>query len=231
MKVEILFPKQCNLFGDLSNMTYLRKCLPQAVFQETDMDQELGFVTQDTDFIYLGPMTERTQEKVIEKLRPHLARIRQLIENGTVFLVTGNALEVFGEYIEDENGRKIQALELFPIYAKRDMMHRHNSVFLGSFRGSHVMGFKTQFTMNYPKDESHGFIQVEKGIGMNKKSRLEGYRENNFFGTYVTGPILVLNPPFTKYLLELLGAPETLAFEQEVTAAYQKMEADFIRQG
>ena len=27
MKIEILFPEFCNLFGDISNMKYLKKCL------------------------------------------------------------------------------------------------------------------------------------------------------------------------------------------------------------
>ena len=28
MRIEILFPEVCNLFGDMSNMRYLKKCLP-----------------------------------------------------------------------------------------------------------------------------------------------------------------------------------------------------------
>lgn len=231
MRIEVLFPKQCNLFGDLSNMTYLRACLPQAEFVETALDEEPGFVTQPTEFIYIGPMTERTQEKVIEKLLPYAERIQELIDSGTVFLATGNAMEVFGEAIENEDGSVVPGLGLFPMRAKRDMMHRHNSVFMGTFADMTLMGFKTQFTMNYPIDESHGFVQVQKGIGMNQMSKLEGYRENNFFGTYLIGPILILNPPFTKKLLGLMGAEENLAFAEEVTSAYEKRLADFKRQG
>ena len=45
--------------------------------------------------------------------------------------------------------------------------------------------------------------------------------------TYLTGPLLVLNPPFTKALLRELGAPDTLAFEQAATDAYQARLAEF----
>ena len=38
MKIEILFPEFCNLFGDMSNMRYLKKCLPCAEFIETPFD-------------------------------------------------------------------------------------------------------------------------------------------------------------------------------------------------
>ena len=76
-------------------------------------------------------------------------------------------------------------------------MHRHNSIFLGEFEGRPVMGFKSQFTMVYPKGEVQGLFTVTKGVGLNKKCPFEGVRRNHFFGTYLLGPLLVNNPPFT----------------------------------
>lgn len=58
----------------------------------------------------MGAMTERTQEKVIKKLMPYKEKINELIEKGVVFLCTGNALEIFGKYIENEDRSKIDAL-------------------------------------------------------------------------------------------------------------------------
>lgn len=110
MKIEILFPEFCNLFGDISNMKYLRKCLPNEEYIETSIDEEPAFVSQDIDFIYLGAMTEKMQEKVIQKLLPYKERIEELIEKGIVFLFTGNAIEVLGKYIENEDGSKIEGL-------------------------------------------------------------------------------------------------------------------------
>ena len=50
----------------------------------------------------------------------------------------------------------------------------------------------------------------------------EGIRKNNFMGTYVIGPLLVLNPPFTKWLLKGIGAGDVkLAFEKEAMEAYE----------
>lgn len=228
MKIEILFPQNCNLFGDLSNMHYLRKCLPDAQFVETDLNQEPLFVREKVDMIYLGPMTERSQELVLERLRSHKDRLRELINQNTLFLFTGNALELMGEYIVKDDGSRINCLGIFPLYAKRDMMHRHNSIFLGSFEGQPVMGFKSQFTMAYPKSKDLELFPVEKGVGLNKTCSFEGVRSRNFFGTYLLGPILLLNPPFTKYLLKCLGVENAhLALEQEVQAAYEKRLADF----
>ena len=73
LKIEILFPEFCNLYGDISNMKYLKKCLPNANFIETAFDEEPTFIKEKVNFIYLGPMTESMQEKVITKLRPYSA--------------------------------------------------------------------------------------------------------------------------------------------------------------
>jgi len=110
MKIEILFPEFCNLFGDIYNMKYLKMCLPEAEYIETALDEEPAFKNEDVNLIYMGPMTEKTQEKVIEKLKPYKKRIEELIKKGVVFLFTGNSLEVLGKYIENEDSSKIEGL-------------------------------------------------------------------------------------------------------------------------
>ena len=232
MKIEILFPEFCNLYGDISNIKYLKKCLSnqKVKYIETSFDMEPSFVTQDINFIYLGPMTENRQEKVIKKLMPYKKRIEELIEKNTVFLFTGNALEILGKYIENEDGIKIEALGIFDVYAERNMMHRHNSLFIGEYNNIKVVGFKSQFTMMYGNNTDNYFLKVEKGIGINKESKLEGINKNNFFGTYLTGPILILNPLFTKKILQIMGVDKPkLYLEKDLKAAYEERLRDFYR--
>ena len=230
LKIEILFPEFCNLYGDISNMKYLKKCLPQAKFIETAFDEEPIFVKEKVDFIYLGPMTEKMQEKVIKKLQLYKERILQLIEENVIFLVTGNAIEIFGKYIENEDKNKIEALNIFDIYAKRDMLHRHNSTFIGKWEDIEIVGFKSQFTFSYGNNKENYFIEVEKGIGLNKEVNLEGIQKNNFIATYLIGPILILNPYFTKKLIQKMGIEEPkIAFEEDVIAAYEQRLEEFRR--
>ena len=47
---------------------------------------------------------------MIEKLAPYKKRIMELIGSGAFFLVTGNALEVFGQRIEDRDGTVVECL-------------------------------------------------------------------------------------------------------------------------
>lgn len=228
MKIEILYPEFCNLFGDSANMTYLKKSLPEAEFIETHMNETPRFLTEKMNLVYMGPMTENTQEKIIERLRPHKQAIRDAIDSGMPFLFTGNALEILGNYIENEDGSRVEALGIFDLWAKRDLYHRHNSGCLCEFEGMKLMGFKSQFTMCYPKNDDHALFHVLKGMGMNLGTKEEGIRDHNFMGTYLIGPLLILNPCFTEYLLKLMGAQEeTPAFSKEAWDAYRKRLEDF----
>lgn len=230
MKIEVLFPEMCNLFGDSSNMKYLQQCLPQAKFVYTPFDSEPAFVTEEVALVYIGAMTERAQQKIADKLQPYQARICQLIDGQeTIFLATGNACEVFFDYMENEDGTRDQGLGIFAgFYAKRDLFHRYNGLVWGTFEGMDIIGFKTQFTMAYGDNENCAFMPVNRGIGLNKQSRLEGVRRGSFYGTYLVGPLLVLNPPFTRYLLGEMGVKQPqLAFAEVVDEAYRLRLAEF----
>ena len=222
MKIEILFPEFCNLYGDMYNMKYLKMCIPEAEFIETALEEEPAFVKENVNLIYLGPMTENTQEKVIKKLLPYKERIIELIEKNVVFLFTGNALEILGKYIENEEESKIEGLGIFDVYAKRDMMHRHNSYLIGKYEDIEIIGFKSQFTMMYGNNLETPFIEVEKGIGINKQSKIEGIKKNNFIGTYLIGPMLILNPLFTQKVLKMLGEETEIALKEDTMAAYNE---------
>lgn len=232
-KIEILFPEICNLFGDSFNIKYLKECLRAEKFIETSLTDDPLFVKEDVDMIYMGSMSESAQRLVVEKLKPYIGRIKELIKKGTVFLVTGNALEVFGKYIEDINSKeKEECLGIFDTYAKRNLNKRYNTLFLGSFEKMKIMGSKTTFSFSYGDNSKNYAFKVIRGCGINKESKLEGIRENNFFGTYLIGPILIVNPDFTKYLFKLIGMknPE-LKFEKEMKECYKIRLAEYENPG
>lgn len=228
MTVEFLYPALANLYGEAVEMKYIEKCLPDAKIVKTKVNEEPYFVKNDVDLIYMGPMTERGQEIVIEKLSPFKDRLEQLISENKVFLIIGNALEIFGDYIENEDGTKIKALGIFNTYAKRKMMNRYNSLYFGELDGIKIVGFKAQFSHSYGENESEGLFNTLRGDGLHPGSKFEGLRRNNFFGTYLLGPLLILNPDFTKYLLSLLGIENaSVPCEEDIRTAYEKRLKEF----
>lgn len=219
MKLEFLFPEICGIYGDAANVKYMAMCDDDIEVINDDFDEEPYFVKHDVDMIYMGAMTEFSQNAVIEKLMPYKNRIKELIDKNVYFVVTYNALEVFGNYIERGN-KKIECLGVLDFYSKYDYSIRHNSHFLGKFEDLEIIGFKTQFGMIYDSKEK-GLFEITSGTGNNPKDSVEGIRKNNFMGTYLLGPLFIQNPLFVKKLLNNLGIKANLKFEKEILDAYQ----------
>lgn len=230
MTIEVLYPKLCNLFGDSKNMPYFRRCLPDAEFVTTEItDEKPAFADRPVDMVYLGSMSEKAQLRVLKALLPYRDKIREMIESGVVFLATGNAWEVFTETIHNRTtGETAEGLDLFDLTTEIDLFDRYNGKDLGTVDGITIAGFRSQFSMVYGDNSEGYFLACERGIGINRGSRLEGVRRNNFMGTHLLGPILPVNPPFTEYLMGLLGVTEPkAAFREEAMAAYEQRLREF----
>lgn len=217
MTGEILFPEFSGIYGDCGNMMLLKQCCKNITFKETSLMEEPLFVKENVDFIYMGSMSEVKQELAVKKLIPYKDRLAELIDKGTVFLITGNALELFGQYILD-NDHKIPMLGIFDFHSERDFDNRINYIVVAKYGDMDIIGVKSQFSQIYGQDQDH-FLTMVKGLGDNLKSKYEGIHRNNFYGTFSLGPFLVNNPDFTKHLLKLLGEKVELVFEEELYAA------------
>ena len=221
MNIEMLFPEICCLYGDLANVTYLERCVPDSHVISTSLKAEPAFLSEPVDLITMGSMTESAQELAALALMPHKEKIRELIDSGTVFLITGNALEIFGNHIEKEDGATIEGLGIFDLCAKRQMMKRYNALYLGRFGDMEIVGFKSQFSHSYGDSRSFCLFETLRGDGLSPGVKWEGVKINNFIATYVLGPLVVLNPPFARYLLKLMGVKNPqLAFEEAVLESY-----------
>ena len=149
MKIEVLYPELCNLYGDAMNVEYLHRALPEAEIIKTTLKENPAFYSAEPDLIYMGSMTEEGQSLAAEALIKYRDRIVDLIEAGTVFLVTGNAFELFGTRIENEDGTFFGTLGVFDLFARRQMLRRYNSIYLGKFGEIEIVGFKSQFAHSY----------------------------------------------------------------------------------
>ena len=228
MKIEVLYPEICCLFGDKANMRYFEMCLPDAEFIKTPVSEMPRFLTEDVDMVYFGSCSESNQERILSRLKGYEQRINTLIEKGVVFLFTGNSFEILGKYIEKPDGEKIEGLGVFDFYSCRTIPKRYNSLFLGEYDGTEIVGYTSRFSHTYGIKDEDAFIKVTKGYGSVVDGKVEGVKRNNLFGTYLLGPFLIQNPLFTEKLLKALGAESAeLAFRKDIMKAYDVRLAQF----
>lgn len=223
MTVEILFQEVCGLYGDSQNPTYLQATLPNAEFVFTKLTDKPYFVDNTPALIYIGCMSESTQRRVIEILRPYKDRLCQLIDEGVVILATGNAGEIFTKHIDYVTEKKeADGLGVFNLTVKTDLFKRYNNMVLGQMDDLKIVGFRSQFSFIYGDNSDCRFLSCVRGHGINKESKLEGMRKNNLICTHLLGPILPLNPLFCEYLLKLFGCDAPAAYREAAMTAYNQ---------
>lgn len=228
MIIEVLFSEVCNLYGDPQNVEYLRQTLPDAEVIRTSLDSVPYFADNRPDIVIMGSMSDHSQTLAIQKLKSYLPRLKELIEDDVAFLITGNACEIFCRSIENVTlDTKIEALGLVDLEVKTNWFDRYNGKVLGKFENMTITGFKSQFSMIYGDVSDCSFVKVERGIGFNRESDLEGFRIRNFFGTHLLGPILPLNPEFCEYFISLTGVHVTAAYKEEAMIAYRQRVKEF----
>lgn len=228
MTIEILFGEVCNLFGEPQNAEYLKASCPDDVIVETAFDQRPYFVDHEVDFLWMGAMTEDFQRKVLAKLRPYRSRLEELCERGCVMLFTGNAGDIFCREINYVTEKiTAEGLGFFDLTVRTDWFKRINDKVLGEACGIAITGYRSQFAEIVGDNTDCAFLTVERGVGLNASSKLEGLRKNNLICTQLIGPLLPDNPDFVNYLLGLAHSNGKAAFYDLAKAAYEKRLKEF----
>ncbi|MBQ4645106.1 MAG: hypothetical protein IJB72_05065, partial [Clostridia bacterium] len=195
MVIEVLYPEYNNLYGDRGNAEYLKKKLTLAGYDveiiETALFDEPAFVNNKVDFLLISPCQEKHQLVEIEQLKNYKDAIKNRIDNGGIILATGNAFELFGEYIENDKGEKTECLGFYPYYAKQFSKLRYNDCSVGEFDGMQIVGFKNLLSHSYGENPK-SFLNMKKGAGMNPDCKIECVHDKKLFATNHTGPNLSL---------------------------------------
>ena len=197
MKITIghLFYDLLNLYGENGNVLALEKALISQ-----GLEVEIKYLSinnepwnlDELDVAYIGAGTEQNQLLALNTLIKHKDEINQMILNNKLFICTGNSIELFGEHIKCEN-ENIETLGLFDYTTERTKKRIVSEcVFHYDEIDYKVLGFENH--QGNITGITEPLFTVEKGFSSDLTSQVEGVRKNNFYGTYLIGPILVRNP-------------------------------------
>ncbi|NLZ39460.1 MAG: hypothetical protein GX893_07640 [Firmicutes bacterium] len=205
LKILHLYHDLLNLYGEVGNIKILTSLLMKQNIEVTVKSSSVGDDIEigDYDFIYLGSGTEKNQLVALNDLSRFKNELREAVAQGVVMLATGNSFEIFGRFIREIDGEIYEGLNLFNFYAERSRARvTSDIIYSANFLEKSIVGFVNKKSMAY--DIDNYLFKVKFGAGANESNKIEGVRENNFFGTYVIGPILVRNPHFLDYIARLI---------------------------
>jgi len=187
MKITIgyLYFDLLNLYGDSGNIkTLLYHLKEQGVkvdIKYISLGDKIDF--DKIDLLYTGSGTNNNLLVALEDIKKYKKDIEKFIKDKKFILATGNSLELFGNYIV--SSKKIKALGIFDyvsMYQKRivkDVNIKSNII------EDQIIGFENHNGNILTFDED--IIKID-----------------NFYGTYIIGPLLVRNPKFCSYFIKEL---------------------------
>ena len=205
MKILHLYHDLMNLYGDYANISALCRILDTSGIEYTLDRQSLGYEISllDYDFIFVGSGTEQNQKLALEHLKNYKEDLKEYIKSGKFALFTGNSFEMLGKGIESFLG-EYEGLGIFDFTVLEQNKTRNTADAVFSFNDleKELVGFVNKCS------EIEGIktplFTVERGLGNTKGENTEGIIFSNFFGTHLTGPVLVKNPHFLKYIASKL---------------------------
>ncbi len=199
IKIAHLYYDLMNYYGEQGNVLALKTAIEYAGFKVNvktlSVDDEIDF--EKYDIFYMGMGTKRNQEIVRKDILKYKDKIENVIDK-KMFIMTGNSYELFGKKIDDK-----KCLGIFNFESKTTDRIVGEQVFKSDIIKQTIIGFQNRFSSNNIKDDY--LFEVIKGTGNDSESKVEGIHKNNFFGTYLLGPILIRNPYFKDALLKYIG--------------------------
>lgn len=219
-----------NLYGENANILALKSHLEHHGFKVTitklSIEDEIDFTK--FDLFYIGSGNEESLQLCINHLNQYQKEIKKALENKKYFIITGNALSLFGNYYS-HNDNKIKTLQVLDYESQKiDFRIVGEQTLQFTPLKKPIIGFNNRDCILKLVKEKHLF-EIIKGTGYVPKSIVEGINKNNFYGTFLLGPILIRNPHFTEYLVKQIMKDRNLKYtyykdywEEKAYNEYQK---------
>lgn len=174
MKIAYLYYDFLNLYGESGNIKIISNIL-----KYNKIKHEILYLSLDDelefdkyDLVYIGSGTEDNLLIALKHLSKYKNDIKKYIEDNKFMLVTGNSVDMFGKKIDDNKALNIFDYEVTKGIRKKEEVYYNK-----------ILGFINNNSYN------------------NKYCDTDIIRHNNFYGTYILGPILVRNPHLVKQFL------------------------------
>ena len=204
------YPDLLNLYGDRGNVLALyTRAVRRGIdvkIKEISIGDKLD--PDEIDIAFLGGGQDNEQNILKDDL-VHVKGpvIKEMIENGTVFLCICGGYQMLGKYYKEHDGRKLECLGAIDIYTEgekerfiQDTIYEIDIPGVGKTK---VAGFENHSGRTHLGPSVKPFMKVIRGAGNNGTDGFEGAHYKNAFCTYSHGSFLPKNARITDMLLEI----------------------------
>lgn len=207
MTIRILdiYPELMNLYGERGNMLMLRKRLEETgaevIYEAKSTEDEIDFSVYD--MAYMGCGTESASLKALECLGKYKKQISEFAESNKILVLTGNAFEIFGESVTDDNGT-VDGLGIFTycVHRNNKLRYHEDAIYTCNLLNEKFIGYVNK--CSHVSGVTSPLFNVEMGLGNDNTALTEGYSYKNVYATELIGPIFVRNPYFLQYIIKKL---------------------------
>ncbi|MBR1417254.1 MAG: hypothetical protein IJ572_05525 [Bacilli bacterium] len=202
IKILHLYYDLLNLYGENANVRALVKSLEeQEVKVRVDfksLEDDINIL--DYDFIYVGSGSYESLTLAKDNIKKLSKDIKKFIDDNKYILSTGNSIELFDNILNYKSKRV-------------DFRIVGEQVYTFDNIDKLIIGFQNRDSVIYDVKETPLF-QVKEGTGYEPNILSEGIKHNNFYGTYLLGPILVRNPYFLEYIVKNLLESKNIKYKK-----------------
>lgn len=212
MKILHLYHDIMNLYGEYANVAALKRMLENnkipCKVDTLSVGDKLELL--DYDLIYVGSGTESNQKLILKHLKPYKEQLKGYLDAGRFLLMTGNSFEIMGKTITDAKGKEYNGLGLFDFTVTEQERTRNTADAIFALAGKkeekELVGFVNKCSTI--SGITNPLFEVKMGLGNEAGRTYEGIVYKNFYGTHLTGPILIKNPYFLLDLASKLRGKE-----------------------
>lgn len=210
VKILHIYSQSLDLYGDYKNIAVLCQRIEEMGNTVSVDTAELGEEINPIgyDLVYIGHGKARNLAAVAPHFVQYGDTIKEQIEAGQLWVVTGNARELFGKSFTTVEGNTLPGIGIFDYTGVET-----NKVFVSDMIGhtlydesATLYGFANR-TAYLVGENQHPLLKVITGFGDGQEpDGREGTLYHNFFATWSMGPALVRNPSLMREILKrLLG--------------------------
>lgn len=236
IKIAHLYYDLMNLYGEHGNILALTHHLEEhkirVITHYLSVEDDIDF--EKYDLFYIGCGNKEAFDLARRNILKYKKEIKKAMANKKFFLITGNALDLFGKCYHTLEEEELETLNLLN-YESFESSERlvGEQVYRLKERKEEIIGFINRNSIMKFVKEKHLF-DVITGCGYIPQSIVEGVQKNNFYGTYLLGPLFIRNPYFTEHIIKEILKQKELPYkdfmEETEIKAYEEYKKNMLQE-